>query len=447
MSYFSKDPASTYKNIEANIPSIKIKNKNFMNKLHNLDMPSDFWWALSGEYAIMAEYVAMMSTEDPRILNDLKNTSNKTPDILSNTIINSLGRESILEKNFSLNDSAVKKSIDEILIDGEKNFITNDNQIDIESIPMKYLTNFLGKLKLKEIKSLYFKIEFLYFRIKKKIKSFYQDIYNYNNKILYSNGADKDFESALHIVLPKDMGRYFPKWFMWLSNYIVKSKHKWTTYFGNERNIYQKILLAKSYQKYGDNNISIISHGSVMAVQFWHLYRFSLFPDLKIKINTTLQLPKISKQNISGDILFCAMQLPIVYDCFHIQHFWDFMEVHKNAIKLLINGLKNGKKIKIRYKNFFVLSGYAGPFTREECIIPCEEKRFEDVYNNYKLIVSMPFGTISTKCYQNNIDCISYNHPYTLTNKQAYLSANTYPGVFKDANKFLHELEKKIKEI
>ena len=102
MSYFSKDPASTYKNIEANIPSIKIKNKNFMNKLHNLDMPSDFWWALSGEYAIMAEYVAMMSTEDPRILNDLKNTSNKTPDILSNTIINSLGRESILEKNFAL---------------------------------------------------------------------------------------------------------------------------------------------------------------------------------------------------------------------------------------------------------------------------------------------------------------------------------------------------------
>ena len=59
----------------------------------------------------------------------------------------------------------------------------------------------------------------------------------------------------------------------------------------------------------------------------------------------------------------------------------------------------------------------------------------------------MPFGTISTKCYQNNINCISYNHPYTLTNKQAYLSANTYPGVFKDADKFLYELEKKIKEI
>ena len=29
----------------------------------------------------------------------------------------------------------------------------------------------------------------------------------------------------------------------------------------------------------------------------------------------------------------------------------------------------------------------------------------------------------------------------------AYLKANTYPGVFKDGDKFLHELEKKIKEL
>jgi hypothetical protein len=428
MSYFNKDPASMYKDIEANIPSIKNKNKNFMNNLHGLNMSSDFWWALSGEYAILAEYVMVLSIEDSRFLNDLKNTPKKTQDILSSAIINSIGRESILDKNFSLNNGVIKKkNIDEILIDGEKHFITNDNdEKNIESLPLIYLTNFLNQLRLKEIKSLYIKIESLYFRIKKKIKSFYQDIYNnYRDKILYSNGCDKDFESALRIFLPDDMGRYFPKWFMWLSNYIVKPKHKWKTFFGVERNIYQKILLAKSYQKYGDNNISIISHGSVMSVNFWHLWRFSLFPNMKIKINTTLNLPKIPKQNISEDILFCAMQLPFVGDHFYIQRFWDFMEVHKSVIKLLINGLKNGKKIKIRYKNFYKLIGYAGPFTHEECKIPNEEKRFEDVYNKYKLIVCMPFGSIATKCYQNNINCISYNHPYTLTNKQAYLSANT----------------------
>jgi hypothetical protein len=59
----------------------------------------------------------------------------------------------------------------------------------------------------------------------------------------------------------------------------------------------------------------------------------------------------------------------------------------------------------------------------------------------------MPFGSIATKCYQNNINCISYNHPIELTNKQAYLSANRIPGVFTDADKFLQELEKKIREI
>ena len=38
-----------------------------------------------------------------QVTNDLKNTPKKTPDILSSAIINSIGRESILDKNFSLN--------------------------------------------------------------------------------------------------------------------------------------------------------------------------------------------------------------------------------------------------------------------------------------------------------------------------------------------------------
>ena len=58
----------------------------------------------------------------------------------------------------------------------------------------------------------------------------------------------------------------------------------------------------------------------------------------------------------------------------------------------------------------------------------------------------MPFGTISSQCYQNNVKCITYNRPFFLSSKQAYLKANTYPGVFKDADKFLYELENKIKE-
>ena len=59
----------------------------------------------------------------------------------------------------------------------------------------------------------------------------------------------------------------------------------------------------------------------------------------------------------------------------------------------------------------------------------------------------MPFGTISEKCYINNINCITYNYPYSIMNKQLYLKTNTYPGVFKDADMFLEEFEKKIKGI
>ena len=101
---FNKDPASNYRNIEAKIPFIKNKNKNFMNKLHNLNMSADFWWALTGEYAILAEHAIMLSGDDPRLLNDLKNIPGKNLEaskekVLSSTMINSIGRESILDKN------------------------------------------------------------------------------------------------------------------------------------------------------------------------------------------------------------------------------------------------------------------------------------------------------------------------------------------------------------
>ena len=57
----------------------------------------------------------------------------------------------------------------------------------------------------------------------------------------------------------------------------------------------------------------------------------------------------------------------------------------------------------------------------------------------------MPFGTISEKCYFNNVSCITYNYPYYLTDKKTYLKVNSYPGVFKEGNKFLKEIENKIK--
>jgi len=447
MNYFNKDPLDKYKNLKDRIPSIKIKNRDFMNKFHNLEMSSDFWWAISGEFAILAELATMQIAEDPRLLDELKDvsliTSNAfTSKILSCSIINLISRDCIFDKDFTLNTKVTKKSIDDLLTDDlEKNLIIKDNSEKAGTIiPMIALTNFLTKLRLEKIK-------FLYLKIKNKIKTIFNYINKSQDKIINTNNFDKNFNLVLNLFLPNNMKEYYPKWFSWLSNYLVKPKHKWKTYFGLERDIYQIILNAKSYQKYGDKNITIISHGNLNGPNTWWLWRLSLFPNMKLNINPTFNLPEISKKNISNDILFCTTPFPDPCQFFSIQHFWDFMKVYKSAIKLINKGIEKGKKINIRYKRLGYFSEFTAPFTREECKIPIEKGKFENVYNKYKLIVSMPLGTISVKCYQNNINCISYNYPYNLTSREAYTKANTYPGVYKDAEKFLLELEKKITEV
>jgi hypothetical protein len=123
------------------------------------------------------------------------------------------------------------------------------------------------------------------------------------------------------------------------------------------------------------------------------------------------------------------------------------MKVYRSAIKIIIKGLDNKKKIKIRYKNFKYMSGFSGPLTREECIIPIENERFEDVFHKYKLIVSMPFGTIAGKCFKNNLNYISYHYPFSLTNTKSYLKIKEFPGVFTEGKNFLDELEKQINEL
>ena len=104
MTFFDKDPKNLYRNLKERIPHLKIKNKEYMNKLHKLDMPSDFWWALSGEYAIQSEYLTILSSEDSRLLNDLKkpNTKFYITAILSK-MIKLIGIDSILDKIFVTN--------------------------------------------------------------------------------------------------------------------------------------------------------------------------------------------------------------------------------------------------------------------------------------------------------------------------------------------------------
>ena len=459
MILFNNDPAGVYKNLKEKVPSIKIKNKNYMNKLHSLNLSEEFWWAVSGEYAILAEYIIMLSEKDPRFLNDLKHTSSiksqtSKEKVVSSTIINSIGREYFLKKDFNINTiNSQKKSIDELLVDEDKNIIVNEkdkinlnekaigNRKGRQQLPMINFTNFLTQLRLDKFKSFYLKIS-------KKFVPVHKRPNHHDIEIFIGNNPEQDFSLILHTLLPEFQEKYFPKWFVFLSEYLVKQKHKWLTTFGHGRDIYQIILNAKSYEKFGPKNIEVIPHGSTFSIVSWHIWRFSLFPETKLKTsNGALNLPKLLTKSPSDGILFCPMSLPFICDCFSITHFWDFMEIYRRAIRLFNDGLNNNKNIKIRYKSFKYLTGFTGPFTREECNIPIEKERFENIYHKYKFIVSMPFGTISAKCNQNDIECLSYNYPYTLTNKNSYLQANTFPGVFTDGEKFLYELEKKIKEL
>ena len=136
MTYYDHNPIDLYRDLKARIPSIKIKNKNFMNKLHSLNMPSDFWWAISGEYAILAEKADILSSGDPRFLNDLQKYKYDFPPnkVLSNALMDSVGKDFIIDKDFDLYSKIIrKKNTDELLFDDEsKHYI---NEINIGHFP------------------------------------------------------------------------------------------------------------------------------------------------------------------------------------------------------------------------------------------------------------------------------------------------------------------------
>ena len=165
MTYFNKDIPGLYRNLKAKIPSLKVKNKNIMNQLHNLNMPSDFWWAISGEYAILAEKANILSSGDPRFLNDLKGSSIKFPaqKMLTDAIINSVGKDYILNNTFDKYSNVInEENLDELLINDESEHYKNEIKIDHETklfLPMMNFTEFLYKLRLKKLKYIYFKIK------------------------------------------------------------------------------------------------------------------------------------------------------------------------------------------------------------------------------------------------------------------------------------------------
>jgi hypothetical protein len=441
------DTIQMYRTLKKVIPFLKNLNKDTMNKLCSIEKSSDFWWAMTGEYAIQAHFLTLLSIKDPRILIDINNSLEDFMEIkrISSAVVGLVGRDIILgDENNYKQSLANKVSADTLLFEDEKlHFSESTRQIERRlSHPFSQLTRVLHLLRLLRIKifSVLKKITKLNYYIKKK---------NTDSLNFLKAAPGNEFENAFLAILPKDFIMNFPSWFVYLSEMIVGKNHKWVTYFGLELNLYQRILIAISYEKFGGKNIKIVGHGSIMGdMDFWHLYRFSLFPELKLQtLSVDLILPVSKNSKVTNGILFCPMTLPWFTGFVSLKHFRSLFQVYKKAVALLVEGVRNGKNIKIRYKDYKWLRGYVGQFSIAETDIPIESKKFEDSYWQYSTIVSIPYGTIAAKCAANNISCITFHQPISPTDKDTHIALCKTPGVYTNENQFLDQLKKIIENL
>jgi hypothetical protein len=441
------DTIQMYRTLKKAIPLLKNLNKDIMNKHCSIQKSRDFWWAMTGEYAIQAHCITLLSIKDPRILIDINNSLEDFMEMkkISSVVVGLVGRDIILGDVNNYKQSFVNEiSADTLLFEDEKlHFSESTKQIEERLVhSFNQLARVLHLLRLLRIKtfSVLKEITKLNYYIKKK---------NTDSLNFLKAAPGNEFENAFLAILPKNFIMNFPSWFVYLSEMIVGKNHKWVTYFGLELNLYQRILIAISYEKFGGKNIKIVGHGSIIGdMDFWHLYRFSLLPELKLQtLKNDSILPDTKNSKETKGILFCPIALPWFTGFVSLKHFRSLFQVYRKAVALLVEGVRNGKNIKIRYKDYKWLRGYVGQFSIAETDIPIESKKFEDSYWQYSTIVSIPYGTIATKCAANNISCIVYHQPISPTDKDTHLQLCKTQGVYTDENKFLDQLKEIIENL
>ena len=446
---FHENNVENYRKIKSEIPRLKELNKNLMNEYHSLNKSSNFWWILTGDYVLHAYYLKLMSDHDNRILIDLSNSSENGFLIKRiSSLFTFFFAKEFLHNDYTDHDFSniyEHTDINELLIDDEQDHFTqidhledaHNSQLKI-ILPYKVFSSILDKVFICKSKFFKFFYKFLVFIHKKKRNTL--------NFSLPPKGSE--FKFILFLILPRFFLSDFPKWFLPLSNLIVKKHHQWNTYLGYELNYFQSILLATSYEKYGEKNIKLLPHGSVMGdIDLGYLFRFSLFPSLKLNYTGVIKkLPKQEKLN-KKDILFCPTQLPWLANLSSLSAWKVLIETHQETIMLLLDGLKKGKDIKIRYKDFDYLGNYVGQFCKEETQIPVETNPFENIYGHYKYIVTIPYGTISSLCKLNNIPFISYHLPLVPTDRKTHRAICQNKSVYTDKNLFIKKLKEIIDEL
>ena len=438
---FFPNPVQFYREVKSQIPLLKILNQNIMNRVTSLNQSADFWWVISGETAINSYYVSHVYNKDSRILYDLKNTHEDPIEVkkISSILIKLIGRDSLIGIGNSYKNNLDEESI--LIDDEQKRFqesskIINDSELNIPFNLLCKLLFFFRSFKI-HILSL-----FIFFLNKILKKKKFLDFKPINHK---------NFKEEIFIsMLPKNLLIYFPSWFISVSKLLISNQHKWITYFGLELNIFHKILIATSYEKFKNKNIKVLGHGHLMQeLDCTTLFLFSLFPEMKMEVSKKSLNLNLIKKNKSKkkDILFCPLALPWINGYLSITAYQELIKVYNATIKVLNNGIKKGKNIKIKYKNYFWLKDYAGHFLIDETNIPVEEKNFEDIFNEYSTIVTFPYGTITAKCINNNIPFLSYHKAIYPTDKNSFLEISKLDGIHSDANLFLKDLERVIDQI
>ena len=107
----------------------------------------------------------------------------------------------------------------------------------------------------------------------------------------------------------------------------------------------------------------------------------------------------------------------------------------------------NIKIIKVKYKNTNYLRGYTGQFFSDETKLPVESGDFENIYQNYEFIVSMPHGSIGELCKFNKIPYVSFYRPTALTDRNLYKSLCDNQNIFNDEDLFLSKIKRLIDDL
>lgn len=403
-------------------------------------MSADFWWVITGETAINSHYIKRIFEKDPRILNELKNSSDEQIEAkkISSILINLIGRDSLI----AINDISKKNSLEEsVLIDDEKNrFRDFANRIDEDELNVPF--NFLCKI--------FFFVRNFKNTIISSIKTFLNRIFNKKKYLDFKSIHEKNiYEQVFISLLPKNLLFNFPSWFILLSKLLISTKHKWITYLGLELNIFHKILIAISYEKFKGKNIKILGHGHLMQeLDNTTLYLFSLFPEINMGVSKkSLKLNSSKNDYSKRGILFCPLALPWINGYLSITDYQELMKVYHLTINILYEGVKKGKNIKIKYKNFIWLKDYVGNLLVDEKKLPVEEKNFEDIFNEYSKIVTFPYGTITAKCIHNKVPILSYHKAIYPTDRNSFLEISKLDGIHVEAGLFLKDLEKIIDKL